>query len=144
MGKELLVFKNLPKGREFPAVNETLTEEKITQFAQAIETENPLFLEKEHALRTKFGSIVAPPMIAYLLFRHSYLANATMPEGGIGLKMEFEFLKPAKVDETLVTTTKVADSYERDGKKFVTLESLTNNDKGEKVYISRMSAIWPE
>ena len=144
MEKELLAFKNLPKGREFPAVYETLTEEKITKFAEAVETENPLFLEKEYARRSKFGSILAPPMIAYLLFRHSYLANATMPGGGIGLKMEFEFLKPAKANEALVTTTKVADSYERDGRKYVTLEGITKNDKGEKVYISRMSAIWPE
>jgi acyl dehydratase len=144
MEKELLVFENLPKGKEFPAISETLTEEKIRSFAEAIETENPLFLEKEHAATSKFGSIVAPPMIAYLLFRHSYLADAKMPGGGVGLKMEFEFLKTAQVNETLLTTTKVIESYERKGKKFITLEGITRNGKGEEVYISRLYAIWPK
>ncbi len=144
MEKELLVFEKLPKGKEFPAISETLTEEKIRSFAEAIETENPLFLEKEHAVTSKFGSIVAPPMIAYLLFRHSYLADAEMPGGGVGLKMEFEFPRTAKVNETLVTTTKVIESYERDGRKYITLEGRTKNVKGEEVYISRPYAIWPK
>jgi len=144
MQKELLVFENLPKGREFAAISETLTEEKIRTFAQAIDTENPLHLDKDFAAKSNFGSIVAPPMIAYLLFRHSYLANAEMPGGGVGLKMEFEFLKAAKMNETLTTQTKVIDSYEREGKKYVTLEAVTENMKGEKAYISRLYAIWPK
>lgn len=144
MKKEILVFENLPKGRKFPAVSETLNEEKIRKFTKAIETENALFLEKEYALRSKFGSVVVPPMIAYLLFRHSYLNNATMPGGGVGLKMEFEFLKAAKANETMVTTTEIVESYERKGRKYVTLEGVTEDEEGNKVYISRLSAIWPE
>jgi acyl dehydratase len=144
MEKELLVFDRLPKGREFTLVSEKLTEEKIKNFGEAIETENPLHVDRDYASKSKYRSIVAPPMIAYMLFRHSYLANATMPGGGVGLKMEFEFLKAAKLNETLTTRTSVADSYERDGKKFVTLEGVTENANGETVYISRLSAIWPK
>ena len=144
MGKELLVFKDLPKGREFRPTTEILTEEKIRNFAQAIETQNPLHLDKEYAKSSKFGDIVAPPAISYLLFRQSYLADADMPGGGVALKLEFEFLKGAKVDESLTTQTKVLDSYEREGKKYVTLEGITKNAEGERVYISRLYAIWPK
>lgn len=144
MKKEVLVFENLPEGRKFPAVSETLNEEKIRKFSKAIETENPLFLEKEYAIRSKFGSVVVPPMIAYLLFRRSYLANATMPGGGVGLKMEFEFLKVAKENDTLVTTTTIVESYEKKGRKYITLEGVTEDEEGNKVYISRLFAIWPE
>jgi len=144
MGKELLIFEKLPKGKEFRPISETLSEEKIRIFAQAIDTENPLHLDKEIAAKTKFGEVIAPPMIAYSLFRHSYLADAEMPGGGVGLKMEFEFHKAAKVNETLTTQTKVLDSYERESKKYVTLEAVTKNADGGKVYVSRLYAIWPK
>ncbi len=144
MEKELLVFARLPKGRSFEPLTERLTEEMIKAFGEAIETENPFFMDKEKASKSRFGDIIAPPMISYLLFRHSYLANATMPGGGIGLKMEFEFLKAAKINEVMTTKTHVSESYEKNGKKIITLEGITENAKGEIVYIARLSAIWPE
>lgn len=144
MEKEMLVFESLPKGREFRLISETLTEEMIRIFAQAIDTENPLHLDREYAKKSKFGDIIAPPMISYSLFRHSYLADYEMPGGGVGLKMEFEFHKAAKVNETLTTQTKVLDSYERENKKYVTLEAVTKNADGGKVYVSRLYAIWPK
>jgi 3-hydroxybutyryl-CoA dehydratase len=144
MEKELLVFKNLPKGKEFRPISEILTEERLRNFAQAIDTDNPLHLDREYAKKTRFGNLIAPPMIAYLLFRRSYLADAEMPGGGVGLKMEFEFLKAAKVNETLITQTRVIDSYEREGKKYVTLEGTTKNTEGDQIYISRLYAIWPK
>ena len=144
MEKELLVYENLPEGREFRPISETLTEEKIKTFAEAVDTENPLHLSMEYATKSKFGRIVAPPMIAYLLFRRSYLSDAVMPGGGVGLKMEFEFFKAAKINETLTTTTKVVESYEREGKKHIGLEGITRNPEGKKTYISRLYAIWPK
>ncbi len=144
MEKELLTFERLPEGRSFEPLTECLTEEMIKSFGEAIETENPIFMDKDQAADSRFGDIVAPPMIAYLLFRHSYLANATMPGGGIGLKMEFEFLKAAKINEVVTTKTHVSESYEKNGKKIITLEGITENAKGEIVYIARLSAIWPE
>lgn len=144
MEKELLVFENLPKGKEFRPITEILTEERLRNFAQAIDTDNPLHLDREYAKKTRFGNLVAPPMIAYLLFRRSYLADAEMPGGGVGLKMEFEFLKAAKANETLITQTRVIDSYEREGKKYVTLEGTTKNMEGDQIYISRLYAIWPK
>ena len=144
MEKELLTFERLPQGRSFEPLTERLTEEMIKEFGEAIETENPIFMDKEEASNSRFGDIIAPPMMAYLLFRHSYLANATMPGGGIGLKMEFEFLKAVKIDDEVTTKTHVSESYEKNGKKIITLEGLTENVNGELVYISRLSAIWPE
>ena len=144
MKKELLVFENLPKGKEFRPITEILTEDKIKNFAQVIETQNPLHVDKEFAKKSKFGGIVAPPAISYLLFRQSYLADADMPGGGVAVKLEFEFLRGAKVDETLITQTRVLDSYEREGKKYVTLEGTTKDVNGGKVYISRLYAIWPK
>ena len=143
MEKELLVFERLPKGRSFEPLTECLTEEIIEAFGKAIETENPLFKDKEEASKSRFGDIISPPMISYLLFRHSYLANATMPGGGIGLKMEFEFLKAVMVNEVVTTKTHVSESYEKNGKKVITLEGKTENATGEIVYITRLSAIWP-
>ena len=142
--KELLVFENLPKGRQFPPVSETLTSERIRNFARAIGTENPFYVCEEYAARSRFGTLIAPPMIAYLLFRRSYLAHGVFPGAGIAVKMEFQFLKAARVNETLTTTTTVADSYEREGKKYVTLESVTINKDAEKVYVTRLYAIWPK
>lgn len=144
MEKELLTFERLPEGRSFEPLTERLTEEMIKEFGEAIETQNPVFMDKDEASKSRFGDIIAPPMIAYLLFRHSYLANATMPGGGIGLNMEFEFLKAVKVNEAVTTKTHVSESYEKKGKKIITLEGITENVKGEIVYISRLSAIWPE
>jgi acyl dehydratase len=142
--KELLVFGRLLKGREFPQKSEKLTEEKIINFARSIGTENPLHFDHDYAKKTKFGTLVAPPMISYLLFRCSYLANAIFPGSGIAVKMEFEFLKAGKLNETLNTKTTVLDRYEREGKKYVTLESVSENQEGQKVYVTRLYAIWPK
>jgi acyl dehydratase len=141
---KMLRFKDLPYGKEFPQTSEVLTEELIQTFAKAIETDNPIHLDRKEAIKSAFGDLVAPPIMAYLVFRRSYLANHTMPGGGIGLKIEFEFLRAAKVGDHLHTVTRVTESVEREGKKFITLEGITKNNLNETVYLSRLRALWPE
>jgi len=125
------------KGMKLPDKIMEVEKGAIRRFAEAIGDENPKFHDEEYA-SGKYGGLVAPP---------TFIVTLTMGLGGdikwefgrLGLHggEEYEYFKPIKAGDVLTCKTKVADVYEKEGRKgpmaFMIIESDVTNQDGELV-----------
>jgi len=115
---------------------------KVREFAKAILDDNPVYSEDDPPL---------PPTFTMAM------AHWPAPQGGqtaglskLGLDLlrvlhggqEYEYLGEIKVGDKLTTRSKIADVYEKEGKRggtltFVTSETTFTNQRGEDVLVAR-------
>ena len=67
-----------------------------------------------------------------------------MPAHSIHASGEYHFLKSLRPGDTIVTGGKVIDKYIKRGKKFLTFELISKNQRDEKVVINRHTSVWPK
>lgn len=96
----------------------------IRRHCHMVEDRNPLFLDPEYARRTKWGAVLAPPVMT------RYFAGAgvwppsedglrlmtQVPTRGarmINLNTEWEYLRPARVGDHLAAQLIITDVYEK-------------------------------
>jgi len=96
----------------------------IRRHCHMVEDRNPLFLDPEYARRTKWGAVIAPPVMT------RYFAGAgvwppsedglrlmtQVPTRGarmINLNTEWEYLRPARVGDHLAAQLIITDVYEK-------------------------------
>jgi acyl dehydratase len=123
---------------------------KVREFARAIKDPNPIYFDAELANK-EHGGIPVP--VTFLQASAFWTDETSSPGfGGFDLRrilhgeQEFELLKPIFVGDTLTGVTKVADSYEKEGKRggkmtFLVTETEYTNQKGQKVAIARSTLI---
>ncbi len=129
----------------------------IKRFAQAVDDLNPLWIDEEYAKKTKYGGVISIPgffgwpvkpgpmfgagPMAALLEELSKIGFPNLLDGGI----EYEFFIPVRPGDVLVSSTKVADIYERVGRAGVSLfgvmETTYTNQNGDVVAKSRSTLI---
>jgi acyl dehydratase len=126
---------------------------KIHEFANAILDEHPHYHDEEVAKRAGLSSVAAPPTFtmttalfpASEMRLHPELAKLDMRfalHGG----QEFSFERPVVAGDVLVPEEGEVKSYEKQGRrggrmKFVEIETLYRDQKGEVVVRSRTTAI---
>jgi len=111
----------------------------IRRFAQAIGDPNPLWQDEEHARKSEYGGIIAPPTFVVTIGLEQIgqvLASdpsVTVLHGGT----ELECYQPIMVGDTVTVTIKIADIRERQGKMgktaFVTFDFTYKNQRQELV-----------
>lgn len=121
----------------------------IRKFAEAVGDPNPLWQDEAYACKSRYGSIIAPPMFLQDEGKNKFadrLAEIPLPlpsflNGGV----EIEFYQPLKPGDIITTRAKLADLYEKQGKTgkliFMVIEVTSTNQRGELVYISRNTFI---
>jgi len=144
MSKKVLVYEELQVGQRFKPSTYTLTKETISKYAEAVEDYNPLYLDEEQARKSSFQGIIAHPTTAAIYSLNAIMTEGEMPPGGIHAKQYFEFHAPVRPGDTLTTTATVIEKYIKRERKYVVFETVTLNQKGEKVVTGRMTAIWPQ
>ena len=132
--KPELLFADLPVGRTFKTLEYPVTLELVQDFIETVGDRHPLY-----------GEGFAPPGLAAIYARLSYLQDHTMPSGGVLAKQEFEFQNPAKIGDTLKIQARVSESLldERERKR-VTFLIEAQDEKGKPVSTIRLYAIWPK
>jgi acyl dehydratase len=118
---------------------------KIREFAKAIKDDDPLYFDEAYATREAGG--IMPPI--------TFLQTVTHWDDGRGRvrppidlkralhgEQEFEFFKPIVVGDVLTAQSRVADIYEKAGRRggtmtFVIVETEFTNQRGEKVARAR-------
>jgi hypothetical protein len=130
--EEYLLYDDMYVGMEFGEVTYELKPEQVEHYVQAVEEE-------------KGGDqSTAPPTIAALFTTlRVALKDHKMPPGAIHAKQYYRFKKPVKAGETLTIRVKIAEKYEKKGRKYAIIESRVFNDAGEHLLTGRMSGIWP-
>jgi len=140
-----LVFSDLPEGRAFRHLEYPITAELVQRFMETVGDQHPLYWDEAFAKESTLGSPIAPPGLAAIYARLSYLQDHTMPSGGVLAKQEFEFHGPVRIGDTLKVRAKVVESYpDEKGRKRVTFFIEAENQNGQPVSTIRLYALWPK
>lgn len=129
-----LVYDVLYVGRRLKSFSYQVNSEKVKEYVNAIGEEWSYYHENQ----------IAPPTMAAI---YTLLANRTegpLPPGSIHVSQEFEFLRPARFGDTLVTTATVTEKYLHKDRKYVVLTAETLNVQEEVVVKAKTVGIWGE
>ncbi len=125
-------------GMELPDMVIDVEKGDIKRFAEAIGDENPKYHDEEFAKKSRYGALVAPPTFVVKMTM-GLAKNYKWDFGRVGVHggEEYEYIRPIKAGDTITCKTKIADIYEKEGKKgkmgFMVLESTLENQNGELV-----------
>ena len=132
-------------GDESPPYVFHVTANDIRNYCDAVRNYNPVYLDEETACQGEFREMVPPPTMAYSyapMRRFQAIMNRgftppeisrTRPGWTPFTKSEIKFLTPVKVGDTITSTTRLADKYEKRGNKFFTWLITGFNQHGERV-----------
>jgi acyl dehydratase len=122
---------------------------KIREFAQAIKDDDPLYFDEAYA-ETEAGGIV-PPITFLQTASHWDDARARMRlpfdlKRVLHGEQEYEFLAPIHAGDVLTVVNRIADIYEKPGKRggsmnFAVTETTYTNQRGEVVARSKSVTI---
>jgi acyl dehydratase len=132
--KPELLFADLPVGRTFKTLEYPVTQELVQDYIETVGDHHPLYDQG-----------LAPPGLAAIYARLSYLQDHTMPSGGVLAKQEFEFQNPVKIGDTLKVQARVVESYlDEKERKRVNFLIEAQDQKGMPVSTIWLQAIWPK
>ena len=126
-------------GREYGPIIYVVGQEKIKEYAQAIGDVNPLYIDPEFAKKSKHGAVIAPPMFV-VVFARDMLVKL-FSDGEVKLDMfrlvhgeqEFTFHKIVKASDTIKTSGKIKNIYQKNNNDFIELETKSYNQNNELV-----------
>lgn len=120
----------LPSVGETASLSKTISTGDIEQFAEVTGDVNPVHVNEEFAKKTRFGGRIAHGMWAAALI--SAVLGTRLPgPGTIYLNQTLSFKAPVLPGDTITATVKVVRV--REDKRILTLETVCENQKSEKV-----------
>jgi len=126
-------------GKSWPAATYEVGREKIREYAQAIGADSPVYVDREAARAAGFRDVAAPPMCAVVYSAPAMAPAVLDPEVGIDFArmvhggQEFEWGEPVCAGDEITTAASCLEITERDGKGFYVFESVSENQRGERV-----------
>ncbi|MFC1963250.1 MaoC family dehydratase N-terminal domain-containing protein [Chloroflexota bacterium] len=160
MAKKSLITEEMRKAigtwhlPQFPP--ETVGKWAIGRYLDALEDENPLWVDEEYARKTSWGGIIAPPTFIEV-FNPIYLNSRAGCKYAVELpfKMplkhsflaseEYEFLLPLRLGDIITGSGGLGDVYEEDGERgqslFTRIDKEYRNQKGELVVRTKSTTV---
>ncbi|MFH1058392.1 MAG: MaoC family dehydratase [Pseudomonadota bacterium] len=136
--KPELTFAELKLGRRFRPLPFAITPELVARYLAVVGDHHPLYQQPA-------GQAIAPPGLAAVYARLSYLQDHTMPSGGVLAQQEFENQGLAKVGDVLEVQASVFEHYVDDrGHLRVSFLIQARNQADQPVCRVRLFAIWPK
>lgn len=126
-------------GKEYKPVTYVIGREKIKEYAITVGDSNPLYLDPEVAKKSKYGSIIAPPMFVVVFARDVMFNLFADKELNINIQrlvhgeQEFNFHKIAKENDEIKTYGKIKNIYKKGSNDFLELETKSYNQHNELV-----------
>ena len=127
-------------GRESPATVIPIEKFMVKKFAIATDDDNPLWQNEEHAKKSKYGGLIAPPhMLCCSMLSGG--ANRPTPPTDLSRRLDggaaWEFFKTVMVGDTITSVAKLVDIKSREGRMgtmlFFVWEISHTNQEGELV-----------
>lgn len=126
-------------GKAYPPICYAVGREKVREYAAAVGETNPLYFDLEAARAAGYVDLVAPPMFAVVYAGPSLTPALFDPEVGIDFAhmlhaaQEFVWGPLVVAGEEITTATSVKDISERGGMAFYVFETVSENQRGERV-----------
>jgi acyl dehydratase len=134
-------------GKTYPPTMYAVGREKVREYARAVGETNPLHLDVDVAREAGFVDVVAPPMFAVVYAMPAVAQGMFDPEVGIDFArlvhagQEFQWGPLVVAGDEISTTVSVKDVSERRGSGFFVFESVSENQRGERVCTGTWSNI---
>jgi aspartate racemase len=128
--------------------NTEVTAQAIRHFAYGISDDNPLWLDREYARKSSYGSLVAPPsFLTSVLYPVLHGYPMQLPMSNLIGELEYEWFHPILEGDTLSPSAKqtgVYESKDRHNRPLVCILSETSywNQKEELVGKARSNLAW--
>ncbi len=125
--------------REYKPVTYVVGQEKIKEYALAVNDLNSLYTDPDFAKKSKYGCIIAPPMFVVVFARETMVNLFSDPELNLNMlrllhgEQEFNFHKIVKANDTITTHSKIKNIYQKSNNDFVELETKSFNQNKELV-----------
>jgi acyl dehydratase len=135
------------KGKEYEEITFTVERDRVTQFADAIEDDDPIFHDPAAAKEAGFDEQVAPPTFPTVLQIMTSGQAVVDPELGLDYsrvvhgEQEYEFRRPLVVGDVLKAKPRIADIYAKKSNEFLVTEAEVRDQAGEVVVIARSTLI---
>ena len=131
-------------GREYPPITWEVERGKIREFAKAIGDLNPIYHDKEAAVKEGYKDCPVPPTFLTVPMMWSDKMSAVINDLKINFMMvlhgeeEYEYYRQIYPGDVITGTLSVADIEEKETRSgsrmdMITLEVLYKNRKGENV-----------
>ncbi|MCX8124752.1 MAG: MaoC family dehydratase N-terminal domain-containing protein [Spirochaetes bacterium] len=126
-------------GKTWPTIVYEVGKEKVKEFAKAIKSTNPYFLDDEFAATSKYKTIVAPPTFAVvfgakliepIFFDNELNLNLAMLVHG---EQEFEFYNVVKSGDVLYSDAKIVNIENKEKLDVIAIEIMTRNQSNQDV-----------
>ena len=126
-------------GREYKPVIYVVGQEKIKEYALAVGDLNPLYIDPEFAKKSKYSTVVAPPMFVVVFAKESMFNLFLDNELNLNIsrlvhgEQEFNFHEVVKANDSIKTISKIKNIYQKNNNDFIELETNSYNQNNELV-----------
>lgn len=126
-------------GKEYKPIVYVVGQEKIKEYATAVGDLNPLYTDPEYAKKSKYSSIIAPPMFVVVFAKGAMDILFNDAELNLNLsrlvhgEQEFNFYKIVKANDTIKTISTIKNIYQKSNNDFIELETKSYNQHNELV-----------
>jgi acyl dehydratase len=123
-------------GKTWPAVDFEVEAGRVTQYADAVGEENPVYRDSAAAKQAGFRDLVAPPMFCVVYSAPAMGPAILDPDVEMNLMamvhggQEFVWGEPVCAGDVISTEVTCKSIEERDGKGFYVFESVSRNQDG--------------
>ncbi len=132
-------WDDLQTGAETGRFEVTVTDAMIDDYLASMDNDHPWFTGKE----SPFGGRTAPPDLVPKLGMTALFQDFIYREIGpnIRAKQAFKFIAPVKAGTTVKAVGHLVEKYERRGKRFITLEALFTDERGNGLVLDRRTQL---
>jgi acyl dehydratase len=135
------------KGKEYEEVSFTVDRDRVTQFADAIGDDNPVYRDADAARAAGFPEQVAPPTFPTVM--QIMTSGQVVLDQELGLdysrvvhgEQRYDWRRPIVVGDVLKAVPRLADIYAKKSNEFLVIESEIKDAAGELVVIARSTLI---
>ena len=135
------------KGKEYQEVTFEVERDRVTQFAEAIGEDDPVFLDPEAARAAGFAEQVAPPTFPTVM--QIMTSGQVVLDQELGLnyalvvhgEQSYEWRRPIVVGDVLRATPRIADIYARGPNEFLIIEAEITDAAGDVVCLGRTTLL---
>lgn len=107
---------------------------KVKEFAEAIGSRNPIFIDKEAGLQSAYGENIAPATYPRVL-DFGTLNSLKLPSKGlIHGEQTYTYQRPLKVGESVFCYQKLIDCYEKKGMLFVVIKGYGEAESEKEIF----------